>query len=309
MLAGGVLIAAALTAAYTTVVPLPADTPVQVSQGQGGADSHADSANRYAIDLLAEPGTPVLAGFAGVVAEASGDCAAQDSPGCNRGRGNFVLIRAPDGTCSLSAHLATVGVAAGQAVATGEPVGTVGASGNASGPHLHYDRVVCDTGISLPWSFGDVELVAETVAPAPVETPTPAVTPPASAPDEPAPAARTSGTVDARVTYDWRRLRLTRLSMHALPLGAMVTLACSGRGCPVRSAWAWRPAGGAYNALKLVRRRSFKSGQTLDLRVAAPGMNTQVLRFRLRGDAEPAATPYCLPPDAKTLRRRCDPVY
>jgi murein DD-endopeptidase MepM/ murein hydrolase activator NlpD len=66
--------------------------------------------------------------------------------------GNEVLVQHADGTCAIHAHLATVAVAARQRVLRGTPLGTVGASGLATVPHLHYDRITCDTRISLAWA-------------------------------------------------------------------------------------------------------------------------------------------------------------
>jgi murein DD-endopeptidase MepM/ murein hydrolase activator NlpD len=37
------------------------------------------------------------------------------------------------------AHLASLLVSTGRTVGAGEPIGRVGASGNATGPHLHFE--------------------------------------------------------------------------------------------------------------------------------------------------------------------------
>jgi murein DD-endopeptidase MepM/ murein hydrolase activator NlpD len=42
------------------------------------------------------------------------------------------------GLASVYAHLDTVTVRPGQTVAKGAPIGTVGATGRATGPHLHW---------------------------------------------------------------------------------------------------------------------------------------------------------------------------
>ncbi|MFN8569501.1 MAG: M23 family metallopeptidase [Kouleothrix sp.] len=54
--------------------------------------------------------------------------------------GNYVRVTDEQrGWNSAYAHLDSVAVADGQAVATGALLGTVGSSGMASGPHLHYE--------------------------------------------------------------------------------------------------------------------------------------------------------------------------
>ncbi|MDB5699084.1 MAG: family metallopeptidase [Alphaproteobacteria bacterium] len=52
--------------------------------------------------------------------------------------GNLVIIDHGMGLNSAFLHLATTAVRAGQRVAQGDRIGTVGASGRATGPHLHW---------------------------------------------------------------------------------------------------------------------------------------------------------------------------
>ena len=55
--------------------------------------------------------------------------------------GNFVKLRHPDGKKSLYAHLkyGSVTVSSGDEVTKGEKLGTIGATGNAYGAHLHFE--------------------------------------------------------------------------------------------------------------------------------------------------------------------------
>lgn len=53
--------------------------------------------------------------------------------------GNHVCIKHADGVISLYAHLASVAVKVGQKVLIGQKVGVMGATGNASGAHLHLE--------------------------------------------------------------------------------------------------------------------------------------------------------------------------
>jgi murein DD-endopeptidase MepM/ murein hydrolase activator NlpD len=81
------------------------------------------------IDLAAARGTPVMAtlpGIATVILSATG-------------YGLHVIIDHGGGLSSLYGHLDTVLIEAGDAVMAGEVIGTVGATGNATGPHLHFE--------------------------------------------------------------------------------------------------------------------------------------------------------------------------
>ena len=83
------------------------------------------------IDFAAPTGTPILAAGAGVVEVA----------GRNRGHGNYLRLRHPGGYATAYAHLARFapGMKPGRRVEQGEVIGLVGATGLATGPHLHYE--------------------------------------------------------------------------------------------------------------------------------------------------------------------------
>lgn len=85
------------------------------------------------IDLVKSRagGDPVYAARAGVV-EAAQRCI---------GYGRMVLIYHKDGCRTRYAHLAKMQVQAGQAVAAGEEIGTVGSTGRATTPHLHFEII------------------------------------------------------------------------------------------------------------------------------------------------------------------------
>lgn len=120
--------------------PLRTDD-LRVEQGYGGAYSHDDEQNRYAVDFAAAIGTPVLAARDGTVMQVESDF---DRAGPNRerygGRANFVRILHDDGTMALYAHLAEGGVLVrpGQQVRAGQAIGRSGNTGFTSGPHLHF---------------------------------------------------------------------------------------------------------------------------------------------------------------------------
>lgn len=58
------------------------------------------------------------------------------------GYGIRVVIAHGAGVETLAAHLSVALVRAGSAVATGTPIGRVGATGHATGPHLHFELLV-----------------------------------------------------------------------------------------------------------------------------------------------------------------------
>ena len=86
------------------------------------------------IDIVAKLGAPVLSATDGMVI-ALGD---QDAYCYRRGYGKFVAIKnAEDQNVLLYAHLGKINVANADTVKRGERIGTIGASGYETGPHLH----------------------------------------------------------------------------------------------------------------------------------------------------------------------------
>jgi len=82
------------------------------------------------VDVAAEAGAPVTAPADGMVVLAA--------PPAFSLEGNLVIIDHGHGLNSAFLHLARVDVAEGQRVRQGDPIGTVGATGRATGPHLHW---------------------------------------------------------------------------------------------------------------------------------------------------------------------------
>jgi len=84
------------------------------------------------IDIEAFLGTPVLAADSGLVTVAQ-------IGGYNGGYGNYIIINHGNGFSTLYAHLSTVSVQRGDVVAQGQRIGTAGATGMVTGPHLHFE--------------------------------------------------------------------------------------------------------------------------------------------------------------------------
>lgn len=81
------------------------------------------------IDIRAKRGTAIMAAGAGTV----------EFAGRQHGYGKVVIIRHKNNMKTLYGHLNVIDVKKGQAVTHGTEIGSVGTTGNASGPHLHFE--------------------------------------------------------------------------------------------------------------------------------------------------------------------------
>jgi murein DD-endopeptidase MepM/ murein hydrolase activator NlpD len=102
------------------------------------------------VDVAAGAGAPVVAPADGVVV--------LSGPPSFSLEGNLVIIDHGMGLNSAFLHMATSRVSVGESVRQGQAIGTVGATGRATGPHLHW---------SLTWNGArlDPQLAAVSVAP------------------------------------------------------------------------------------------------------------------------------------------------
>ena len=85
-----------------------------------------------AIDVGASTGTSVVASDSGYVAVAQWS---------DVGYGRMIIIEHGNGFQTLYAHLQAYYVEAGQSIAKGETLGKCGSTGNATGPHLHFEVI------------------------------------------------------------------------------------------------------------------------------------------------------------------------
>jgi len=81
------------------------------------------------LDVAAPAGTPVTAPTGGVVRLARGPFLLE---------GNIVMLDHGHGLVSAFLHLSRIDVREGQTVTRGDPLGRVGMTGRATGPHLHW---------------------------------------------------------------------------------------------------------------------------------------------------------------------------
>ena len=103
------------------------------------------SYNHGAIDIAGAGimGSSVIAAASGTVISSNSTCVhnwgKSGSCGCGGGYGNYVWIDHGNGKATIYAHLTSVAVSIGDYVSAGQVIGTVGTTGESSGPHLHFE--------------------------------------------------------------------------------------------------------------------------------------------------------------------------
>ncbi|WP_084724681.1 M23 family metallopeptidase [Streptacidiphilus melanogenes] len=100
-----------------------------ISQIFGNPDPEYAAGYHTGVDFAVFSGTPLLA-IADAVVEVAGWGGAY---------GHWIVLRLPDGHFALYAHMSHLDVHAGDRVAAGSRLGLSGESGNARGPHLHFE--------------------------------------------------------------------------------------------------------------------------------------------------------------------------
>lgn len=74
-----------------------------------------------------------------IFAAAGGEVIVSKASGYNGGYGLYVVIKHPNGTQTLYAHLSATAIGVGAHVGQGQEIGTSGNSGKSTGPHLHIE--------------------------------------------------------------------------------------------------------------------------------------------------------------------------
>ncbi len=105
---------------------------------------YSPETNHRAIDIAGRIGNPIWAVDAGVIVYAGWN---------DRGYGNLIVVDHGNGWQSVYAHLDTFLAYCGQSVDQGEQIGTLGTTGNSTGPHLHFELRHEDYGVVNPWDF------------------------------------------------------------------------------------------------------------------------------------------------------------
>ena len=139
-------VAAEVDKAFTKIFDILSDSEVvippmslpleQLSYTQVGASTgsrvdpfYGSHTMHSGLDLIVLRGTSVHATADGVVVASNSD----------RSTGHTVQIRHEGGYETMYAHMETRNVSKGQSVKAGQQIGTVGMSGRAFAPHLHYE--------------------------------------------------------------------------------------------------------------------------------------------------------------------------
>jgi biotin carboxyl carrier protein len=162
-LGNAVLARSARASGKTTVTvraPAPPPTPSPVAPGAGvfpvaGAHTYGDGVGaartghtHQGQDIAAAEGTPVVAPLAGTVLYVDNQPSAA---------GWYIVLHTADGRDMFFAHCqsGSIGVAPGAAVAAGQQICLVGHTGDATGPHLHFEIWVNGWRVSSASTFID----------------------------------------------------------------------------------------------------------------------------------------------------------
>jgi murein DD-endopeptidase MepM/ murein hydrolase activator NlpD len=105
---------------------------VKYSAHFGDGGHNWSSGKHTGLDFVVKDGTDVMAAAAGVVVKA----------GPAGPYGNAITIKHDNSMKTMYAHLSKIKVKVGQQVSVGELIGRSGATGNTTGPHLHFEVVV-----------------------------------------------------------------------------------------------------------------------------------------------------------------------
>lgn len=126
-----------------------ADLPLKtgtLTSGYGFRENPTGSGEQFhgGVDIAADAGTPICAMFYGIVTD----------KGESNSYGRYVELYHGNGLRILYAHCSKVTADIGECVSSGEEVAQVGATGDATGNHVHIevyrDEQVCDPSALVP---------------------------------------------------------------------------------------------------------------------------------------------------------------
>ncbi len=102
-----------------------------ISSGYGRRSISGGSSNHKGLDIANDVGTEVFAADGGLVIYADF--------WAGSGYGNIIKLQHDNGDVTYYAHLSQILVAEGDRVAQGQLIALMGATGNVTGPHLHFE--------------------------------------------------------------------------------------------------------------------------------------------------------------------------
>ena len=127
--------------------PLPCSSRVTSRYGNRSDPFTGETRYHSGIDIdgFGNDGAPVVAAASGEVITASYDSS----------YGNYVIID-HGGTSTVYAHMSGLAVSYGQTVSQGQTIGYVGATGRATGTHLHFEVYVGDSRVDPAQYFSNI---------------------------------------------------------------------------------------------------------------------------------------------------------
>jgi len=140
-------------------LPFPKGTTYNIMQSNKGSFSHSDDYNKYAVDFEMKTGDTITSADDGFVVGVIKDYEFGKNDKKWTPYANYITVYHPQsGLFTQYVHLKKNGsfVKVGDAVKRNQPIGLSGATGFASGEHLHFNVLIPEKGKTLksvPFSF------------------------------------------------------------------------------------------------------------------------------------------------------------